>query len=284
MDVNEDGRIDILSGSYSRKEKDMAGLFQVLWGTEDGGFAAPEPLCGTDGKPLIIAADDKHVTDKICTRPTAVDLDGDGDLDLVVGNFSGTFAVFEGQGEGKFASANTWLESDGNRIAVRSHGDPCFVDWDGDGDLDLVSGSAQGGVFLFRNEGSEAEPSFAHAETVLDVAEPRAGDTTFGAAHMKGPQHDTRVFVADVNGDGKFDLILGDAVRITYPAEGLDEDAAREQLGVWQKGLNELVAARVAAAAADKDSFDEKYADHWKLREKIIRSVSTGYVWVMLQK
>ena len=48
MDLNGDGNIDILSGSYSRHDRDMAGLFQVLWGTGDGGFKKPAVLAGTD--------------------------------------------------------------------------------------------------------------------------------------------------------------------------------------------------------------------------------------------
>ena len=32
MDLDGDGHIDILSGSYSRMERSMAGLFQVLYG------------------------------------------------------------------------------------------------------------------------------------------------------------------------------------------------------------------------------------------------------------
>jgi len=31
VDLNNDGYRDILSGSYSRMETNMAGLFQVLW-------------------------------------------------------------------------------------------------------------------------------------------------------------------------------------------------------------------------------------------------------------
>ena len=50
MDLDGDGRHDILSGSYSRMEQDMAGLFQVLYGKGDGTFRPAEVLMGTDGK------------------------------------------------------------------------------------------------------------------------------------------------------------------------------------------------------------------------------------------
>ena len=48
------GRRDILSGSYSRVERPMAGLFQVLYGEPDGTFRKAEVLRGTDGEPLVI--------------------------------------------------------------------------------------------------------------------------------------------------------------------------------------------------------------------------------------
>ena len=38
------------------------------------------------------------ITENICTRPFAVDWDADGQLDLVVGNFAGTFYWFKGKG------------------------------------------------------------------------------------------------------------------------------------------------------------------------------------------
>src|SRR4028119_2305286 len=88
-------------------EQAMAGLFQVLYGKPDGSFRKAEVLKGTDGEPLIIPVKSKpgegdDWAKNICTRPFATDWDGDGHLDLVVGNFPGTFYLFEGQGKGPF--------------------------------------------------------------------------------------------------------------------------------------------------------------------------------------
>lgn len=103
MDLNGDGHNDILSGSYSRMQGGMAGLFQVLWGRQDGGFKTAATLKGTDGEPLIIPVEERrYQTENICTRPSAVDWDSDGDLDLIVGNFAGSFYLFKGEGKGKF--------------------------------------------------------------------------------------------------------------------------------------------------------------------------------------
>ena len=75
----------------------MAGLFQVLWGKTDGTFKAAEALKGTDDKPLLIplGKGEQGWIDGICTRPTALDWDGDGNLDLISGNFTGTFFLFK---------------------------------------------------------------------------------------------------------------------------------------------------------------------------------------------
>ena len=40
MELNGDGHLDILSGSYSRQSEDMAGLFQVLAKRRQEGLAA----------------------------------------------------------------------------------------------------------------------------------------------------------------------------------------------------------------------------------------------------
>jgi hypothetical protein len=222
VDLNEDGQGDILSGSYSRRghEDGMAGVFQVLYGSADGKFAAAAELNGVDGKPLVIPADnDTEIPKKICTRPTAVDWDGDGDLDLVVGNFEGTFCVFSGEGKGKFDPVPKFLDAnDGEALKVPgAHSDPALVDWDGDGDLDILSGSSEGGVHWAENLG---EGSVAAFKTIIEAGSGDAWGEAVKLSALKGAASSTRVFAADVDGDGKLDLLVGDQVTVETAAGG----------------------------------------------------------------
>ena len=201
----------------------MAGLFQVLWGAEDG-FKPVEPLKGTDGKLLIIPADEgnKELVKKICTRPTAVDWDGDKTLDLVVGNFEGSFYVFSGEGDGKFDPTPEVIKCEGEDLRIDGvHSDPFVIDWDGDGDLDLLSGSSNGGARWAENKAGEGKsPELRPFSALVEAPgyNKSTGDT---------PSDSTRVWVDDFNGDDKLDLILGD--RLSIKKDGKSERTGR----VW---------------------------------------------------
>jgi hypothetical protein len=283
VDLNADGHLDILSGSYSRMDKFMAGLFQVLWGNPDGTFQAPAQLDGSDGEPLIIPATEEDMVDRICTRPTAVDINGDGELDIVSGNFGGTFYVFFGDGKNGFSATGEWLQSGGKKMHVPHHSDPFFADWDGDGDQDMLSGSADGGVYLFTNTGTKRFPHFGPSQ---QIAKPSINKgVKFGSDHLTGPQSSTRVWADDMNGDGKLDLLVGDTATLNYAAEGLTETEAREGYAGWVAKQSELAQGFAeASASGNQEEMNAKWEAHYNERENYVRQEMTGFVWVYYQK
>lgn len=299
MDLDGDGLTDVLTGCYTHRDgsRDLMGEFYVLRGTKDG-YAKPERLRGSDGKPLVIQArgtGHEADSDRMCTRPAVVDLNGDGHLDIVSGNESGLFALFLGGPDG-FQPKSSWLTgTDGAALEVTRHSDPHFADWDGDGDLDLLSGSQRGGVSWFPNVGTAAAPGYGQARSLLPpVARRRADEEPrIGDAHIRGPQIATRVTTADFDGDGKLDLLVGDAVEIIRPAKGLSEDQCHRRLAAWSATLRKIVQSQPRFAdpgnltdeqQAAMAAFYERRSAHWDQRPAIIDKRSTGYVWLLRRK
>jgi hypothetical protein len=289
VDLDGDGHLDILSGSYSRHGKDMAGLFQVLYGKGDGTFRKAEALKGTDGEPLIIPA--KERTERICTRPFAVDWDGDGHLDLVVGNFAGTFYWFKGEGKGKFAPKPELIKAGGSPLRIMGmHSDPFVIDWDGDGDLDLVSGSKDGGVWWAENKAGKGKtPDLLPFRPLIKPVRPREAGHHITESDLTGPRQSTRVWVADVNGDGKLDLLVGDSVSLVFPAKGVSDEEFHKKYAKWREDF-QAVSSALRQAGDDKKARTKAMEEQQKLyqrRKEFMddeRDEMTGFVWLYLQK
>lgn len=288
MDLDRDGRRDILSGSYSRMENDMAGLFQVLYGKADGTFRQAEVLKGTDSEPLIIPLDGRPMTENICTRPFAIDWDADGRLDLVVGSFAGTFYLFKGQGNGKFLPKPEQIKSGDQPLIVKGyHGDPFVVDWDGDGDLDVLSGSAEGGVQWAENRAGAGKPPRLEPFQTLIEHGPR---TEYGQIlreeSLTGPQGDTRIWVDDVNSDGKLDILVGDMTPLISPADGLSEAEFKKRHDGWMKSQSE-VGEKLRAASNDekeRQKAQQRIQELYNRRSEFMKEDRTGFIWLYLRK
>ena len=295
--------MDVLSGSYSVMDAEMAGHFQVLYGKEGGGLSVATPMTFDGDTPLVVTShpdSSMGMPNAICTRPYAADLDADGILDLVVGNFEGTFAFIEGLEDGAFAEEPIYLkDTKGEVLRVAQHSDPFLVDWDSDGDLDLVSGSDGGDVSLFRNVGTPKEPAFAPKATLHSGPKGDAygGPLALGDKHVKGPQRSTRVAAADVNSDGKLDLLIGDSYTLSYAVDGLSKDEVEKRLAAWQEEMGALSGGMpeidwpedpsVELSPEDQaalDAYYDKMDAHHKKREAFLREESTGSVWLLLQK
>ena len=325
MDFTGDGVADILSGCYWSDDENcpdgnaQAGYFHVLAGKGGNNFSEATPLLNADDKPLTNVPMTKEQLENytpdsiewanICTSQFATDYDADGDLDLVGGEMGSKFYLHVNSADSPsaapvFADKPTALDV----TLPDQHSGPHFADWDGDGDLDLLSGSASGSIFLSINEGSATEPKWADFERLIK-GDGYATQTTDDGAKLK-PGHGSRVWVTDFNRDGKLDLLAGDATSIEKTIPGLtDEKRAQmekeyndemepiqqEMQMIYLKHKKEL---EKAMADGDKDAmsnFREMIEEETKeLSEKMMAlhekeklfqdQVSTGFVWVYLQK
>ena len=173
-DLDGDGDLDVVLGTW---RPDVA----VLWNR--GSRAEPRYDAAA---PLLTLTRGANAV------PALGDLDGDGDLDLVVGEASGTLNYYRNEGTRREPSfvlvSDTWLDVDVGRRAA-----PRLVDLDGDGDLDMVVGSEADGLITLRNDGNARSAEFRAVDGWLPGAVPQYAVPALG----------------DVDGDGTLDLFVG---------------------------------------------------------------------------
>ncbi len=111
-------------------------------------------------KPEKIKAAGKPVDVYGMPSPNFADFDGDGDLDLLCGSFIDRFTYFENTGTRKEPVYATGRELMHRGSPIRM--DLCMIvpvaiDWDEDGDVDLVVGEEDGRVSLIEHTGKVAD-------------------------------------------------------------------------------------------------------------------------------
>jgi hypothetical protein len=182
-DVNGDGKPDLLVANLCANTSSCAnGTVSVLLGNGDGTFQA------------AVAYDSGGIG---AESVAVADMNGDGKPDLVVSNCTncstdghGSVAVLLGNGDGTFQSAHA-IDSGGYApisIAV--------ADLNGDGKPDVIVGQCSG-------------PSFGCYPGEVGVLLGN-GDGTLQPAvnYSSGADQPMSVAVADVNGDGKLDVLV----------------------------------------------------------------------------
>lgn len=224
---------------------------------------------------------DKYEMDSLAAVPCLVDHDGDGDLDLYIGNISGRVMHIENKGAAKKYSFDpstlTTVMAAGNPVKVRGDAGPLAADWDGDGRTDLLVGSDDGSVVWFRNTAKKGAAEYAAGVELLPKSTQNWGKPVAHDSAPEGPGLRVKVGVADWNGDGRLDLLVGDFWQQKPPPKKLTEEE-KARLAELKKRLEEL---QQSSSDADRKEYMKVYNEMQTLDP---RPEPRGSVWLYLRE
>ena len=170
VDYDGDAALDLITGIEDWSEYGWDDAFNPQGKWMNGplhGFVLLHRNRGTTEAPVYeppqdLMADGKPIDTFGCPSPNFDDFDGDGDLDLLCGEFLDGFTYFENLGtrqQPRYAKGTRLTLADGSPLKMDLQMIvPVAFDWDKDGDLDLIVGDEDGRVALIENVGNSATP------------------------------------------------------------------------------------------------------------------------------
>lgn len=201
LDYNADGLPDLLVGGAGRYDS-LVGFVPQMELYENTGTAQQPRFSLVSGdylnlRSLAPFANATHL------HPTAGDLDGDGDQDLLLGNSDGAIFHFINTAGPNNPASYSLLTPNFANIDVGTHSAPQLVDLDGDLDLDLLVGDLKGYVHYYNNHGTVSVPSYILVSDTFGHVKINNFSGMTASNGMSQP------FANDYDQDGDLDLLVG---------------------------------------------------------------------------
>ncbi len=273
-DWDSDGDNDLLIGEFL----DRITYFENV-GTKSKPKLATGRFLTVEGKTLKL--------DLCMIMPSVCDFDGDGDMDLIVGEEDGYVDLFEnvaGKGRMPVLKPAVYLTELDPPVKSGALVVPSVADWDGDGDDDIVVGNTAGYLELFVNEGQNGEWKIRRAGYLQDDAGPIRILAGYNGS-IQGPCETkwgyTVPTVADWDGDGKLDVLANGIIgrlqwwrrRETNPDRPMDSgrplhvrwkgDPPYPKWNWWRPGYTGFDSGGWGAAAPDE------LVTQWRTRPQV---------------
>ncbi len=174
-DVDQDGLTDIMVGNFGYHDSSyyVSGFLhsvfrsRLMWLRNDG----------TPSSPHFVVADTNFAgiasMNLTMAYPAFGDLDGDGDLDMLLGNSNGKLYYFENQAGAGNPLSFAPPVPDYQGIDAGDASTPQIWDLDNDGVLDLIIGNKKGTLHYYHNTGTTQNPVFQYITDSLGKVDVR---------------------------------------------------------------------------------------------------------------
>jgi len=156
VDYNADGLIDLVVGNDNMWQADLTFKPSLFLYKNIGSATAPRfQLVDDDWLNFSRFGDESYAF-----SPCFGDMDGDDDLDLLVGERFGTLFYTENTANADNPFSFGEIQANWKDISVGQFATPCIADLNNDNKADLIIGERSGNINFLPNQGSSTNPDF----------------------------------------------------------------------------------------------------------------------------
>jgi hypothetical protein len=237
-DINGDGLKDLILGNdlYRVGSKGQLAYYKNIGTSSKAKFE-------------LVTADLANMSTSgvIGLYPTFGDLDGDNDIDMLVGESSGGIIQYQNVAGPGVNPIYVFVQVNYQSIGVGASAAPQLIDVDRDGKLDLIIGNRDGRIYYFRNTSLTSTPIFTLTSSNFGNVNVMKTNATVG---YSAP------FLFDVNGN--YELLVGSEQGYLYHYTNIDGNLSGSFTLADSMYQNIYEATRSVPAVADLDG-DAKY-------------------------